>query len=64
MRLPCSQFWVGQLVEFGWPVCPMAGCLFLSLLGFLPWVAALTAYLRVLYILYALRLLDSVLERE
>jgi len=61
MRLPCSQFWVGQLVQFG---LPMAGCLFLFLLGFLPWVAALTAYLRVLYILYALRLLESVLERE
>ena len=53
----CSQFWVGQLVEFGWPVCPMAGCLFLFLLDFLLWVAALTAYLRVLYIVHALRLL-------
>jgi len=25
----------GRLAEFGWTVCPMAGCLFLSLLGFL-----------------------------
>ena len=49
----CSQFWVGQLVEFGWLVCPMAGSLFLFLLDFLLWVAALTAYLPVLYIVHA-----------
>ena len=50
----------GQLVEFGWPV-PDGG---VSLLGFLLWVAALTAYLGALYMLQAQRLWESVLERQ
>jgi len=59
-----ANFGSGRLAEFSWPVCPMAGCLFLFLFGFLLWVPALTAYFRVLYILHALRLLERVCVRE
>ena len=56
-----SQFWVGQLVEF-WLAGVPDGWVSIPILTRLATVGS-RAYLRVLYILQAPRLLESVLER-